>query len=78
VTRELGVSLTRYRNRVRVGRALERPFEQGDPALAELAVELGFADQAHLSRTVREARRVLPNRPAPAAAREALVDLSLG
>ena len=53
VTRELGVSLTRYRNRVRVGRALER-LEQGDPALAELAVELGFADQAHLSRTVRE------------------------
>lgn len=50
-SRELGVSLTRYRNRVRVGRALDR-LEQGDVALAELAVELGFADQAHLTRTV--------------------------
>ncbi|MFE3455611.1 helix-turn-helix domain-containing protein [Nonomuraea sp. NPDC059194] len=51
-TREMGVSLTHYRNRVRVGRALER-LEAGAASLAELAVELGFADQAHLTRTVR-------------------------
>jgi AraC-like DNA-binding protein len=51
--RELGVSLTRYRNRVRVGRALER-LEQGERSLALLAADLGFADQAHLTRTVRE------------------------
>lgn len=51
--RELGVSLTRYRNRVRVGRALER-LEAGERELAVLAAELGFADQAHLTRTVRE------------------------
>ncbi len=51
-TREMGVSLTHYRNRVRVGRALER-LEGGVTSLAELAVELGFADQAHLTRTVR-------------------------
>lgn len=51
--REVGVSLTRYRNRVRVGRALER-LEAGERELAVLAVELGFADQAHLTRTVRE------------------------
>jgi AraC-like DNA-binding protein len=49
---ELGVSLTHYRNRVRVGRALDR-LEDGAPSLAALAVELGFADQAHLTRTVR-------------------------
>lgn len=51
-TREMGVSLTHYRNRVRVGRALER-LENGAAGLAELAAELGFADQAHLTRTVR-------------------------
>lgn len=51
--RELGVSLTRYRNRVRVGRALDR-LEAGEPELARLAADLGFADQAHLTRTVRE------------------------
>jgi AraC-like DNA-binding protein len=52
-TRELGVSLTRYRNRVRVSRALDR-LEDGEPSLAVLAADLGFADQAHLCRTVRE------------------------
>ncbi len=51
--REMGVSLTRYRNRVRVGRALDR-LEGGETSLARLAADLGFADQAHLSRTVRE------------------------
>lgn len=70
-TRELGVSLTRYRNRVRVGRVLDR-LEHGERRLALLAAELGFADQAHLCRTVRahvghsptELRRLLPT-PAP-------------
>jgi AraC-like DNA-binding protein len=52
-TRELGVSLTRYRNGVRVSRALDR-LEEGEPSLAALAADLGFADQAHLCRTVRE------------------------
>ena len=51
--RELGVSLTRYRNRVRVGRALDR-LEAGERELAALAADLGFADQAHLTRTVCE------------------------
>jgi AraC-like DNA-binding protein len=52
-SRELGVSLTRYRNRVRVGRALDR-IEAGYTNGARLAAELGFADQAHLSRTLRD------------------------
>lgn len=50
---ELGVSLTRYRNRVRVGRALDR-LEAGEKRLAVLAADLGFADQAHLCHTIRE------------------------
>ncbi len=57
--REVGVSLTRYRNRVRVGRALAR-LEAGERELAVLAAELGFADQAHLTRTVREHAGVPP------------------
>ncbi len=52
-TRELGVSVTRYRNRVRLGRALDR-LEDGEPSLAALAADLGFADQAHLSRMMRD------------------------
>ena len=52
-TRELGVSLTRYRNRVRIGRALDR-LENGESHLGALAADLGFADQAHLCRTMRE------------------------
>lgn len=52
-TRELGVPLTRYRNRIRVTRALDR-LQAGEPSLAALAADLGFADQAHLCRTIRE------------------------
>ncbi|HEX7745243.1 MAG TPA: AraC family transcriptional regulator [Micromonosporaceae bacterium] len=48
----VGVPLTRYRNRLRVGRAMDQ-LEQGADNLAALAAGLGFADQAHLSRTVR-------------------------
>ena len=52
-SRQTGASLTRFRNRVRVGRAMDR-LADGETALAELAHELGFADQAHLTRTVRD------------------------
>ncbi|MGI5241674.1 helix-turn-helix domain-containing protein [Dactylosporangium sp. CA-139066] len=52
-TRQLGVSLTRYRNRVRVERALDK-LEDGAEDLAALAADLGFTDQAHLCRTMRQ------------------------
>jgi AraC-like DNA-binding protein len=52
-TTHLGVSLTRYRNRVRVERALDR-LEEGADDLAALAADLGFTDQAHLCRTMRQ------------------------
>lgn len=48
----VGVPLTRYRNELRVRRALDR-LEDGVDSLAALAAELGFVDQAHLTRTVR-------------------------
>ncbi|KIU16437.1 hypothetical protein TL10_13685 [Mycolicibacterium llatzerense] len=50
---ELGVSVTRYRNRVRVGRALDHLYRD-DATLADVAATLGFADQAHFCRTLRE------------------------
>jgi AraC-like DNA-binding protein len=55
LARLLGISpyrLSRYRNRVRVSRALQR-LEDGERNLATLAADLGFADQAHLCRTIR-------------------------
>ncbi|WP_214415678.1 helix-turn-helix domain-containing protein [Sphaerisporangium fuscum] len=77
-SQEMGVSLTRYRNRVRVGRVMQR-LEDGESALAVLAADLGFADQAHLTRTVRDhlghtpaaLRRLLAaGRPADASPRD--------
>ncbi|MFB6784295.1 helix-turn-helix domain-containing protein [Streptomyces sp. NPDC056352] len=51
--RQLGVSVTRFRHRVRIGRALDR-LEAGETSLSTLAADLGYADQAHLTRTVRQ------------------------
>jgi AraC-like DNA-binding protein len=48
-----GSTLTRYRNSVRVRLALER-LAEGERSLARVAAELGFADQAHLTRVTRE------------------------
>jgi AraC-like DNA-binding protein len=59
--RQVGVPLTRYRNRLRVGAALHR-LEHGEPSLAALAAELGFADQAHLTRAVRDEVGETPHR----------------
>lgn len=47
-----GMPLSRYRNRLRVSRALAR-MEQGETGLAALAVSLGFSDQAHMARVMR-------------------------
>ena len=66
-SQQMGVSLTRYRNRVRVSRAMDQ-LARGESSLADLAARLGFADQAHMTRTVREhlghapstLRRLLP------------------
>lgn len=50
--RELGVSVTRYRNRVRISRALDH-LHRRDSTVADIAAALGFADQAHFCRTMR-------------------------
>ena len=49
---ELGVTLTGYRNRVRVGRTLQQ-LQADTSTLADIAAALGFADQAHLTRVMR-------------------------
>ena len=56
---ETGETVSRYRNRVRIRLALER-LAEGEDRLARLAAELGFADQAHLSRVVRDEVRRTP------------------
>jgi AraC-like DNA-binding protein len=68
--RQLGVSLTKYRNRFRIAGALDA-LETGDSSLADIAASLGFADQAHFTHVVREhlgctptaVRRALRGRP---------------
>lgn len=50
---ETGQTLSRFRTRLRVARALDR-LQGGERDLARLAAELGFADHAHLTRTLRE------------------------
>ncbi|SEK45460.1 helix-turn-helix domain-containing protein [Streptacidiphilus jiangxiensis] len=45
--------MTHYRHRVRIGRALDR-LEAGEPSLSAVAADLGYADQAHLTRTMRQ------------------------
>jgi AraC-like DNA-binding protein len=47
-----GYTISGYRNRIRVRLALER-LAGGETSLARLAADLGFADQAHLTRVVR-------------------------
>lgn len=47
-----GLTLTAYRNRIRVLHAIAA-LEAGHPDLSALAADLGFADHAHLTRTVR-------------------------
>lgn len=49
---ETGQTLSGFRTRLRVRAALDR-IEAGQTNLAELAGELGFADHAHLTRTMR-------------------------
>lgn len=46
-----GLTLSRYRNRVRVRLALER-LGEGEDDLSRLAHELGFFDHSHFSRTI--------------------------
>jgi AraC-like DNA-binding protein len=59
--RTTGVTFARYRIRLRTSAALER-LAAGEQGLAALAADLGFADQAHLTRTLRAETGVSPGR----------------
>jgi AraC-like DNA-binding protein len=50
---ETGLGLARFRNRLRLRRALER-LAAGEPSLARVATDVGFADHAHFCRTARQ------------------------
>ena len=49
---QTGSTLSRYRSRLRVSLALHR-LGDGERDLSAMAAELGFADHAHLARTIR-------------------------
>jgi AraC-like DNA-binding protein len=55
-----GLTVSQYRNRLRVSLVLQRVAE-GECDLAALAGDLGFADHAHLTRTVRAATGRTPS-----------------
>lgn len=48
-----GVTLGSYRARLRAQRAIDR-LTRGDASAGRIAAELGFADQAHLTRTLKK------------------------
>ena len=56
-----GMSLTRYRNGLRVSRAVER-LAEGERDVARMALELGFTDQAHMTHVVRDLAGLPPGR----------------
>lgn len=58
---ETGVTLSRYRNRLRVRQAMSR-IERGERDLARLAVDLGFFDHAHMTRTIKRDVGYTPSR----------------
>jgi AraC-like DNA-binding protein len=59
--RATGSTLTHHRNRVRVAAAIDR-LAAGEDNLAQLAADLGFADQSHLARVLRQAVGLPPGR----------------
>ena len=55
-----GHTISRHRMRLRVRAALER-MAGGERDLARLAAEVGFADQAHLTRVIRSDTGTTPS-----------------
>ncbi len=55
-----GKTVSAYRNQLRVREALER-LAEGERSLTGLANDLGFADHAHLARTVRREAGAVPS-----------------
>jgi AraC-like DNA-binding protein len=58
--RVMGMTLTQHRNDVRVAAAIDQ-IGQGQ-RLADLAAELGFADQSHLARVLQRSVQLPPGR----------------
>ncbi|KNB50688.1 helix-turn-helix domain-containing protein [Streptomyces caatingaensis] len=56
-----GTTLSHYRNRLRTAQVLDR-LSEGERDLRQLALELGFADQAHMTHVVRRATGYPPGR----------------
>jgi AraC-like DNA-binding protein len=59
--RVTGMTISRYRRRIRVRSAIDR-LAAGERDLARLAAELDYADQAHLTRSLRSEIDITPGR----------------
>jgi AraC-like DNA-binding protein len=59
--RVTGMTISRYRRRIRVRSAIDR-LAAGERDLARLAAELDYADQAHLTRSLRSEIDMTPGR----------------
>jgi AraC-like DNA-binding protein len=55
-----GTTVSAYRNQLRVREALER-LAEGERSLTSLATSLGFADHAHMTRTIRRETGAAPS-----------------
>jgi AraC-like DNA-binding protein len=59
--RVTGITISRYRRRIQVRKAIDR-LAAGERDLARLAAELDYADQAHLTRSLRSEIDLTPGR----------------
>src|SRR5262249_29448560 len=57
---ETGRTLSAYRNQLRVREAIDR-LGGGERSLTRMAHDLGFADQAHMTRTIRREAGFAPS-----------------
>lgn len=57
----VGMTVSRYRNRIRISRAMQR-IDEGETDLARLTFALGFSDQAHFTRTMQRELGRTPGR----------------
>ena len=56
-----GISIGEYLNRVRIDRAMKLLANEHSLRLCELAIDLGFADQSHFTRTFRKLTGISPS-----------------
>lgn len=57
---QTGLTFSEYRRALRLAQAVERILD-GERSLAQVAIDSGFADHAHLTRTLRRLYQLTPS-----------------